>query len=122
MVDQLPRPALEAEDVGRALIESDHWTVGRTQSPSLGADRIAHLLSDYDAHVPLLDTAARIEPGHVQKPCVNLVPSDCVATGGAQVRDVRAMRPHGAKRSEVAMQCAVERSIKKHRCAANVFL
>jgi len=41
MVDQLPRPPLAPENVGRAFVESDHRTVRRTQLPGLDADRIA---------------------------------------------------------------------------------
>src|SRR5580700_3238262 len=122
MMDQLPRAPFESEDIRRALIEGDHRTVCRTQLAGFGADRITNVLAHDYAHVPLLDPAARIEPSHVQKTGVNLVPSDRVTARRAQVRDVRPMRPYGGQRTEVAVQGAVERGIEEHRRGLNVLL
>src|SRR5579862_3439975 len=113
MVNQFPRPAFEPEDVGRALIELDHRTFRRSQLAGLDADRIAYVLSRDDGHVPGFDIAAGIEPSHVLKSRVDLIPSLCVASRGAQARDIGLMGPDGAHRSEVAMQGAVERCIEE---------
>ena len=119
-MDQLPDAPFAPEDVGRALIERDHRTLRRAQLPGLDADRIAHVLPNDDGHVPLRDIAARIEPGHVQKTRMYLVPSDCVAACRAEIGDVRAMGPYGGQRREVAVQGAVERGVEKQRRAADL--
>jgi len=119
MMDQLPDAIFAPEDVGRALIERDHRTFRRTQLPGLDADRIAHVLPNNDGHVPLRDIAARIEPRHVQKTRVYLVPSHCMAASCAEIGDVGAMRPYGGQRREVAVQGTVESGIEKQRRAAD---
>lgn len=122
MVDQLPGVAFEPEDVGRALVEDDHRTLRRTQLAGLGADRIGDVLPSDDGHLPLFDTATRIEPSHVLKTRVNFVPTFRVTTSRAQARDVRSMGPYDAHRREVTMQGAVERRVEKYRRRADVIL
>jgi len=119
MMNQLPDASFAPKNVRRALIESDHRTLRRTQLAGLDADRIAHVLPNDDRHVPLRDIAARIEAGHVQKTRVYLVPSHCMAASRAEIGDVGAMGPYGGQRREVAVQGAVESGIEKQRRAAD---
>src|ERR1700691_4240947 len=97
MVDQLPGASFEPENVGRALIEGHHRTLRRAQLAGLGADRVAHVRATDDSHVPLRDIAVGIEPSHILKTRVNLVPSHRVTACRAQVRYVRAVGPDSAE-------------------------
>ena len=113
MVNQLPGAAFEPEDVSRALVKRDHRALRRPQLTGLDADRIAHVFTSDDLHIPLFDIAAGIESDHVLKSRVNFVPSGRVAARRAQARDIWAMGPYGAHRTQVAVQGGIERGIKK---------